>query len=425
MKGRVEKRYESSWTIIIEMGYDKATKKRNRIVKSVEVDTEDEATDLMIDMMYEIRHKKYVSPSTMTLSQYLDKWLAFRKTKLAPKTYHSYFSEIERHVKPAIGNIPLQEVEAIHLQEYYLKMETEGRIKPEDKKGSKKKDASDEVPRDKKELPPGLSQRTINYHHRILSAALKQAVKWKMIPYNPAQYVDTPTYEKKEMNFMRKGELAPFLEKIKGHADYAVIYTAVMTGMRQGEVLGLRWYDVDFDHGMINVRQQLQYVPGKSFFFKSPKSAKSVRAIPMQLPLSKMLKDVKKAQDEYRRVEEEKLRTKQNGEITEADLKAIYDDQGLVLCQINGKPLDGSKVTNRFKELVIEFGRPELRFHDLRHTFAALAIAAGIAMEKLQKFMGHEKITTTIDMYGHIPADTLTEEMKKLSQYLGFETLAK
>lgn len=423
IKGRVEKRYKTSWTIIIEKGYDRATKKRDKIVKSVKVETEEEAIAIMNEMIVDIRRKQFIRPGAMTLGQYLDKWLAFRKSKLAPKTYHSYYCEIERHIKPHIGNILLQELEAIDLQEYYYKMEIEGRIKPEDIKGRKKKDDKEEAPN--KEVSPGLSQRTIYYHHRIISTALKQAAKWKMIPYNPAQLVDAPTYKEKEMSFLRKTELEKFFKAIKEHSDYPVIYTAVMTGMRQGELLGLRWRDVDFETGIINVRQQLQYVPGEGYFFKSPKSTKSIRSIPMQLPLSKMFRDIKKAQENYRIVELTKLIEKTENNYTEEDLKIIYNDNDLVFCQDNGKPWDAGNITNRFKELARGFGRPELRFHDLRHTFAALCIAANIAMEKLQKFLGHEKITTTIDMYGHIPEDTLSEEMKKLSEYLGFETLAK
>ena len=415
MRGWVEKRYETSWTIVIDLGKDKVTGERKRITESYKVDTKDEADGILVDRMYEIKHKKYIKRDNSTFGEYLDKWLKFRQSKLAPKTYASYHNEIERHIKPVLGTVPLQDLEAMHLQEYYYKMETEGRIKPKEGKGTKKK----------KDVSPGLSQRTINYHHRIMSAALKQAVKWKKIPYNPAQHVDIPTFEKKEMAFLRRDELDKFLTKIREHMDYAVIYTAVMTGMRQGEVLGLRWQDVDLDYGMINVRQQLQYLPGEGYFYKTPKSKKSVRSIPMQLPLNKMFREIKKAQEEYRQKELEKLQDKSLGEITPEDLKAVYNDWDLVLCQLNGKPWDAGNITNRFKELVIDFGRPELRFHDLRHTFAALAIAAGISMEKLQRLMGHESITTTIDMYGHIPVDTLSEEMKKLSQYLGFDALTK
>lgn len=166
-------------------------------------------------------------------------------------------------------------------------------------------------------------------------------------------------------------------------------------------------------------------MPGEGVFFKTPKSIKSIRSIPMQLPLSKMFRNIKRAQESYQIEEFKKLKREEVGELTESDLKKVYDDHDLVLCRNNGKPLDASKLTNRFKELVIKFGRPDIRFHDLRHTFAALAIAAGITMDKLQRIMGHESITTTIDMYGHIPEDALSEEMKKLSEYLGFETLAE
>lgn len=409
MTGRVEKRYESSWTIIIELGYDRATKKRKRIVESVEVATESEAKEIMYQRMYEIRHKKYIKRDNMTVGEYLDEWLKFKKTKLAPKTYHSYESEIKRHVKPEIGSIPLQELEAIDLQKYYYTLETEGRIKQEDVKREKvkpKRIRKKKIKENENTKPAGLSQRTVTYHHRILSAALKQAVKWKMIPYNPALNVDPPTFEKKEMSVLHREELDRFLKIIKEHQDFNIIFTAVMSGMRQGEILGARWQDVNFDTGLIEVKQQLQYLPEKGFFFKTPKTPKSKRQIPMQLPLNKMLREIKKEQIKYR-----------------SEFLEDYQEYDLVFCRPNGDPWDGGKISNRFKELITDFGRPDMRFHDLRHTFAALALAAGVTMDKLQRIMGHESITTTIDMYGHFSPDTLSEEMKKLSQYLGFGSL--
>lgn len=426
MKGRVEKRYKKSWTIIIELGYDKATRQRKRIVENYPVETEEEAEGILTDRMYELRHKTFVKRSDMTFSDYLDTWLKFKQSKLAPKTYHSYKSEIDTHIKPYFGDMKLQDVDPIHLQEYYFTMETEGRIKIEDKKCAKKKRETkkkDGQSKRQKDFASGLSQRTIFYHHRIMSMALKQAVKWKMIPSNPAVSVDTPQYKKKEMAVLYKSECEAFIKFAQSHIDFAVIYAAIMTGMRQGEILGLRWIDVDLDAGIINVRKQLQYLPDKGHFFKEPKSEKSKRAIPMQLPLNKMIRDIKKKQEAYRDEEMRKLLETKNGNITDEDIKTIYDDHGLVFCRENGKPWDGGNVSSRFKALIAQFGHPGMRFHDLRHTFAALALAAGVSMDKLQRLMGHESISTTIDMYGHFSQDTLTEEMKKLSNYLGFEAL--
>lgn len=422
--GRVEKRYKDSWTVIIELGYD-SEGKRDRIVESIKVETEKEANEYLQDRLYELRHGTFIKPDKITVKEYLDKWLEIRKAKLAPKTYYSYKKEIERHVVPNLGKKRLQQLTPMDLQEYYSKMELEGRIDTAPKKDSRRAKEQEKGKKTTKEKPPGLSQRTIYYHHRILTAALKQAVKWKYIPSNPALYVDAPTFEKKEMSVLCKGELERFLKHIENSEYHNIIYCALMTGMRQGEILGLRWQDIDLDSGLINVRQQLQYVPGEGWFFKAPKSKKSNRAIPMQLPLNKMFREIKKEQTKYRLQEEEKLKNTDNKEFKEEELKAIYDDQNLIFCQWNGTRISGNIVSNRFKELVVSFKRPELRFHDLRHTFAALCISAGMSMEKLQVIMGHESITTTIDMYGHIPIDTLNEEMKKLSQYLGFEAIAK
>jgi integrase len=176
-----------------------------------------------------------------------------------------------------------------------------------------------------------------------------------------------------------------------------------MTGMRQGELLGLRWEDVNLETGIIYVRQQLQYLPEKGFFFKEPKQS-SKRAIPMPLPLNALLRQVKKEQERIKNIYEESGRTD-------------YNSNDLVFCTPEGKPMDGSALTKRFQALLIKNGFSKIRFHSLRHTFATMCRAAGTNLEDVQDLLGHADISTTKNMYTHIEIEPLRKAMDKFTQY--------
>ena len=140
----------------------------------------------------------------------------------------------------------------------------------------------------------GLSPRSVNYQHRIIHEALKHATQWQLVNRNVADAVVPPRFKSKEMNALSKEEALAFLNNIKDHRDYPIIYTAVFTGMRQGELLGLRWMDVDLVTHTIYVRQQLQYLPGQGNIFKAPKTEKSRRQIPIGNQLVQLFKDLRK-----------------------------------------------------------------------------------------------------------------------------------
>lgn len=184
--------------------------------------------------------------------------------------------------------------------------------------------------------------------------------------------------------------------------------------MRQGELLGLRWQDVDFDAGIIYVRQQLQYLPEHGYFFKEPKQ-NSKRAIPMPLPLSYVLRRVKKEQDRIKEIYKEAEENIQEGEKVEG----TYKDYDLIFSNPDGSPMDGTGVTKRFQKLLTANGFPKIRFHALRHTFATMCRAAGMKLEDVQDLLGHADISTTKKMYTHIEIEPLKRAMDKFTEYLG------
>jgi integrase len=379
MRGHIEKRRKSSWTIVIDRGRNPITNKRERIYKSV-TGPKREAEKLMNEMLYQLQTGTYIDPSNLTVGEYLHRWLNTHcKTNLAPKTYHSYLCEINNHIIPELGMLSLDKLTPMHLQEYYSKKLTSGR----------------------KDGQGGLSARSVNYHHRILRTALKHATQLQLISRNPADAVVPPRFRSKEMYVLNKEQVLDFLDAIQDHRDYKLILTAVYTGLRKGELLGLRWADVDLKKNTLNVRQQLQYISGQGIMFKTPKTEKSRRQIPLMPIVAAALKQLKKEQAQ------EKL-------IHGSD----YEDNDLVFCSENGRPLDPNVLGRRFRKLARKHGHPELRFHDLRHTCATLLLAAGVDAKKVQEIMGHESISTTLDIYGHVLPTMQKEAMQKLNDYM-------
>ena len=252
-----------------------------------------------------------------------------------------------------------------------------------------------------KEGKGGLSNTTINYHHRIIHKALTQAVKWQMVARNVADAVEAPEPDDVEIDYVKRHELERFITCIKSSIYYAIYMVAIFTGMRQGEILGLKWQYVDFDAGIINVRQQLQYTAKKGYSYPKPKQ-KSIRDIPMPLPLNAILRQVRKEQDRLKEIYDDK-----------------YEDNDLVFCTPEGRPLNRSLITRNLSSTLEKHGFKHIRFHALRHTFATMARAAGVPMEDIQDLLGHADISTTKNMYTHVEIEPLRKSVDKLTDYMG------
>ncbi|HHV63170.1 MAG TPA: site-specific integrase [Firmicutes bacterium] len=188
-----------------------------------------------------------------------------------------------------------------------------------------------------------------------------------------------------EMNVSGTEGVQKLLKSITGHEDEALIAMALYTGMRLGEILGLRWQDVDLEARKIHVQQTLQRLPNQGFIFRAPKTEKGRRQIALSQSAIDILHKVKKQQAEAR------LR-----------LGSRYQDDGLVFCHEDGRPLDPTVVTHRFRRLADSLGLEGFRFHDLRHTHATLLLAQGTHPKIVQERLGHESISITLDTYSHV-----------------------
>jgi len=374
--GHLEKRSNKSYLIVIDTG--RIGGKRTRITKTFRGNKRDAEAE-MRRMITEIEQGTYVKPAEMSLGEYLEKWLAdYVSVHPRPLTQESYVDIVRRHIIPALGNIPLAKLSPMHLQTYYAQKLKGGRL--DGKEG-------------------GLSPKSVHYHHRILRRALGQAVKWQLIPRNVAEVVDSPKAVKREMVALSEEQLLDFLEKIEHSGYHDLIKFAAYTGLRRGELLGLKWEDVDFEAGYITITRELEWVRGQGLVFQEPKTPKSRRRVPLCKTALEILRKIRKEQAQDRLLA---------GGIGE------WQENNLVFCQGLGQPIRPSNFSKQVKKLAVRAGYPDITPHSLRHTFASILLARGASMNEVQALLGHESYSTTADIYSHILPGTLEKTVKLL-----------
>ena len=318
-----------------------------------------------------------------TVKEYLLKWLQdYAEPNLSPTTYDGYQMIVKKHLIPSLGAMQLDDLQPIHIQSYQSHKLKTGRR--DGKKG-------------------GLSKKTLLQHHRVLSKALKQAVLWQLLSYNPATAVKAPTPEKHEIEAMTIKEVKKLLEISKDTWMYYVIYIAVNTGMRRGEVLGLRWQDINFNNKFISVRQTIVKA-NNEIIFKEPKTKSSKRTIRIDNEDIQILNEVKEKQKEYTSI-----------------FGPDYNEYNLVFCYEDGSPPFPDTVTKRFTSLAKKAKLDKYRFHDLRHTHASLMLESGAQMKVIQERLGHSNITTTMDTYAHLQPNIQKEAVTKYKKHLKSE----
>lgn len=248
------------------------------------------------------------------------------------------------HLVPALGHHKLQRLQPLHIQAYYSQALQTGRL-------PRKRKSAAAIP-EATATPRSLSAQTVIHHHRVLREAFHQAVKWQLLVRNPLDAVEPPRPERREMCTLDQEGMARLLAATEGHPLYMPVLLAVTTGMRRGEILALRWQDVDMAAGKLSVRQAVQKTrDGVSY--KQPKTQKSRRVITLPSLLVEALRHHWTAQGEAL------LR-----------LGRRVGSEDLVCARADGSPMDPSAVSKAFAVLAKRAGLAGLRFHDLRHTHA-------------------------------------------------------
>ncbi len=310
----------------------------------------------------------------LTVAQYLTRWLeASAKPSVKTKTYEGYESIVRVRVVPRIGRTTLSKVTPLDLQVLYADLQRDG-----------------------------LSSRSAHHTHRVLHRAFGQAVRWNLIPRNPCDGVTPPKPKRSEMRVLSQAQVGAFLDATRDHPAHALYVLAVTTGMRQGELLGLRWEDVDLDATRLVVRRALQRQNEAGLVFVEPKTSRSRRTIVLSQRAVAALRRHRTRQLEQRLL-----------------VGSDWQDQDLVFCNQVGGPLDPSWQRQTFYDALRLADLPTIRFHDLRHTAATLLLVRGVHFKVVSEMLGHATVTLTLDTYSHLVPVLHAQAAAAMDELLG------
>jgi len=371
-EGSIYQRKDGLWVAELYLGRDAAGKK---LVWKRYGKTRREVAEALTKALKEKQDGLLVEPSKQTLGQFLDAWMKdVVQGSVRPSTYQNYVYVL-RHAEP-LRDTPLTKLNPQAIQRLYREMQEKG------------------------------LGRSIKILHAVLHKAMDQAVKWGLVARNVLDAVDTPKVESKEFRPLTLEETKKFLDAAREDRLYALYVLAVTCGLRFGELLGLKWEDVDLEGRRLTVKNQLRWLPGPEGKSEPclipPKTQKSRRTVPLPDVAVFALKRHKTEQGK------ERLRA---GE--------VWQDWGLVFTTEIGTPLDPSNVRNRsFYPLLEKAGLPRIRFHDLRHTCATLLLSQGVHPKLVQEQLGHSEISMTLDTYSHVIGPMMDEVARTMDNLL-------
>jgi integrase len=344
--------------------------------------TQKEVKDKLAKVRSEQEQGTLITAPEQTVAQFLNDWLEnTQKESVRARTYERYEEIIRLHIVPVLGRHQLQKLTAQHLQAFYTRKRKEG-----------------------------LSPTTITVFHSVLHKALDCAVKWSLVPRNVCELVSPPRRARFEVQTLTAEQIQKLLETARGHSMEALFCLALATGMRRGELMALKWQDIDFATNTLQIRRTLSRIPsklsaekGKGFEETEPKTKQSRRSVVIAPFAVEALK--------HHRVRQ-----------LEAKLKAgpAWQEHDYVFCTSVGTHLNPTRdILDQLKILLKQAGLPDMRFHDLRHSSATLLLSAGIHPKVVQEILGHSQISMTMDIYSHVLPTMQEEAMSKLNDIIG------
>ncbi len=358
MAGQIYKRGERTWQVRIFTG--RGIDGKQIFHRKTVHGTKKDAQKYLTAKMREKDLGIFIEPASMSLNDYLDKWLeTAAKPRLRERTFEDYKEYLKRYVRSVIGLKKLSDIKPLDVQKLYGEM-----------------------------LGRKLSARTVRYCHAILSSALKQAVRWQMIISNPCNAVDLPRQQRAEMQAMTPDEAKSFLDAAKSDKWSVIFELALTTGMRPEEYLGLQWKDIDFEAESVIVRRALVWRrKGGGWTLQETKTPQSRRTIPLPSSVAKSLREHRRKQNEER-------------------LKAgtSFQANDFVFAGELGNPLLTSNLYRRHFQPILVRAKlsKKIRLYDLRHTCATLLLAVGENPKVVSERLGYASITLTLDVYSHV-----------------------
>jgi integrase len=369
-EGSIYRRKDGRWTAEISL--------EGRKSKFLYGKTRKEVQEKLKTALYEQQQGMLVTGPQQKVGQFLSHWLEdVHKQSIRPRTYERYEEIVRLHLVPEIGHHHIQKLSPQNLQAFY-----------------------------KKKLEDGLSATTVISFHNLLHKALETAVRGNLLARNPCDLVSPPRRKHFEIQPLSIQQIRQFLAVTRGHRQEARFILALATGMRRGELLGLKWQDIDLERGTLQVRRILTRIPGKlpgkGFEEAEPKTDKGRRSIVLPSFAVEALR-------------QHRLRQR------EAKLKAgpAWRDHDYVFCTPIGTHLNPTRdVLDVLKSFLKQAGLPDIRFHDLRHSSATMLLGMKVHPKIVQEILGHSQIAITMDIYSHILPTMQEEAMNKLNDVL-------
>lgn len=357
-----------SWYYAIDLG--KGEKGKRKIKKKRGFKTEKEAELALAEVMLEINRGTFVEPSKILYSDFLDEWLKDKQISVRTSTFKMYKALVKGHISPVLGQLKLSDITARHIQNLIRDLF----------------------------IKEALSDENIQKVYTIIKDSLNSAIKFDLLAQNVCNKVDRPKAEKKEMLVWNLEETQQFLEAAKNDRSYLVFHLALTCGLRQSEILGLRWKNVDLNTGVIYIREQIERYTKN---FKDVKTKASRRNISL---LDETIEELKRQKE---MIKNEK-----------AMAGSEYEDYDLVCPTSVGTPYLPSNLTKIFKRLIKEAGVKSIRFHDQRHTHASLMLIQNVNPKIVAERLGHSNTRITLDIYSHLLPNMQKDTAKQFGDML-------
>lgn len=354
--------------------------------KSIYGSTRSEVRDRLNTILSEISTDIIVNDEKVTLKEWIILWLEnYKKLSLKRSSMDHYYRYFNYHIKESnLANISIKKLTALQIQQYLNEKYKNGRV---DGKG-------------------GLSSGSVKHIYNIINGALDQAVKNQMIKINPCLAVTLPSPNKKEALYFTPEQAKEFLNLVKDDKYYPLYCLELETGLRLGEIIALRWENVDLKTGRIDVNlnasivskeQQKEGDTKTEIILQTPKTKKSIRTLYIDEDMIFLLKKLKKQQKEY-----------------SLQFSDVYKFSGFVFTNDEGNIIHPRSIQDHFKRVIKRGNFPNLHFHSLRHTVASIMLYNGEEVKIIQEILGHSDVQTTLDIYAHVMEDKKKEAQQSL-----------
>ncbi|MCZ6586453.1 MAG: tyrosine-type recombinase/integrase [Alphaproteobacteria bacterium] len=363
MKGHIQKRGKKSWRLKFDLPPDVTTRMRRTRYLTVQGTKKDAETKLA-EVLTAVNQKTFVNASRTTFGEFANQWLeTSAAANVSPKTLERYGDLLRKQLLPTFEFIRIQDISGQDIELLYVQLGKTGR---HDGKG-------------------GLSPRTVRHVHVLLGQIMRSAVRKSLISVNPMSMVENaPKFEEKEIEVLDEQQLNTLLRSLKGTMLYMPSLLAASTGMRRGEVLALRWRDIDFGTLKLTVAQSIEETRA-GLRFKEPKTKSGRRQIALPESVVRALAEHKRDQAERR-----------------IALGLGRDENGLVFTTFDGRPRVPRNFTREFTKAVAATELPQITFHGLRHTHITHLLKAGVPVKVVSERAGHANISITLQTYAHV-----------------------